>query len=51
MAKVVNALKAGLLLEMRGLKDYYKGWIEVIKQMKVKRLKAEILNDEYLVLK
>ena len=51
MNRAVNALKAGLLLEMRGLKDYFKGWKEVIKVLKLQRLKGEILNDEFLVLK
>ena len=36
---------------MRGLKDYYKEWVLVIKKMKLQRYKAEILQDEYDVLK
>ena len=51
VTKAVNALKAGLLLQMRGLKDYYKEWVLVIKKMKLQRYKAEILRDEYDVLK
>ena len=47
VAKGVNAFKAGMLLEMRGLKDYYKAWIEVTKQIKLFRLKKDILIDEF----
>lgn len=39
VAKAVNALRAGLLLEHRGLKDYFKGWIGVTKNLKLLRFK------------